>query len=56
VTTTTSPNSLAYTPPPTSPPPDHEMRIAALEATIAELTARLRRLEAVWMEMHGDIG
>jgi uncharacterized protein YceH (UPF0502 family) len=43
------------TPTPASPPPDHEARIAALEATIAKLTARLRRLEAVWMEQFGDI-
>jgi hypothetical protein len=49
-------NGLAYTPPPQpTPPADVDARIAALEATIAKLTARLRRLEGVWMEQFGDI-
>jgi uncharacterized protein YceH (UPF0502 family) len=53
---TTLPNGLAYTTPPQpTSPADVDARIAALEATIAKLTARLRRLEAVWMETHGDI-
>jgi hypothetical protein len=50
------PNSSVHTTPPQPPSSsDHEARIAALEATVAKLTALLRRLEAVWMEMHGDI-
>jgi hypothetical protein len=53
---TTLPNGLAYTTPPQpTPSAADDARIAALEATIAKLTARLRWLEAVWMEIHGDI-
>ena len=36
-------------------PPDQEARIGVLEAMIAKLTARLRRLEETWMEQFGDI-
>ena len=46
-------NQSTIAPPPGRP--DHEARIAAREATTAKLTARIRRLEAVWMETHGDI-